>query len=186
MEMSPFKVRRPGRKTEADVPAEGELRRPGLAEGVQSGTAYNESAFHYFLVLERKRAELSRRPFLLLLVDLPDATHRGLGAPALASRVLSALSETVRETDFVGWYVENQVIGAVLTQRLDTPLVTIRSEVTHRIRERLSVHLPQHLIKAMRMGVEEVPSNATETERGDHVVSNREAAVGLTAPYGHV
>src|SRR5207248_10164060 len=32
--------------------------------------SYNEEAFRYFLELERKRSQLSNRPFLLLLVDL--------------------------------------------------------------------------------------------------------------------
>src|SRR2546427_7764733 len=50
--------------------AEGSDRESGgfaLEDG--PGHPYNEEAFQYFLEIERKRSELSNRPFLLMLVD---------------------------------------------------------------------------------------------------------------------
>ncbi len=77
--------------------------------------AYNEEAFRYFLEIERKRSESSTRPLLLLLVDVRGADD--VIDQATATQLFAGLAGCLRETDFVGWYRENLVIGAVLTQR---------------------------------------------------------------------
>src|SRR5262245_58359239 len=61
---------------------------------------YGESAFHYFLDVERARSIRSARPCVLLRVDLKD----GQGAPTQLSRATSerlfvALAHSVRDTD---------------------------------------------------------------------------------------
>src|SRR5436190_8496415 len=90
-----------------------------LQEG--SGEAYNEEAFQYFLEIERKRSEISNRPFLLMLIEFE--RQEGTDAridPAMAAKLFSVLSLCLRETDFVGWYREERVVGAVLTQHSET------------------------------------------------------------------
>ena len=48
--------------------------------------AYNEDAFRYFLDMERRRAELSGRPLLLLLVDFKKHEHqRSIGTVGTAA-----------------------------------------------------------------------------------------------------
>lgn len=88
----------------------------GLAfEG--TGQAYNEAAFRHFLALERKRAERSARSFLLVLVAVLGEQGKTMGIPPrVAARLFSGLENCVREVDFVGWYREATVMGAVLTQ----------------------------------------------------------------------
>src|SRR5215510_13529995 len=41
----------------------------GFALPDGSSDAYNEEAFQYFLEIERKRSEMSNRPFLLMLIE---------------------------------------------------------------------------------------------------------------------
>ena len=87
----------------------------GELEG-QPAHACNESAFRYFLSIERKRSERSGQPFALLLV----ARKAAEGPPAfidpgVATLLFSGLSLCLRETDSAGWYQQGTVAGAVLT-----------------------------------------------------------------------
>jgi hypothetical protein len=123
-----------------------------------SGRAYNEEAFRYFLELELKRSELSNRPFLLLLVDL-QKTSAGPGTitPASARELFSALSVCVRETDFVGWYRTRSVVGAVLTQHSDPSGGCLQETASRRIEQLLRDRLSPELAKELQVRVYQVP-----------------------------
>jgi hypothetical protein len=91
----------------------------GAAREDADGRAYNQAAFQYFLALEQKRSELAGRVFALLLVE-----RQGSGAtvgfePGTAARIFIALRHCLRDTDFLGWYQEGLVIGAVLTHQTE-------------------------------------------------------------------
>ena len=102
------------------------------------GQAYNEDAFRYFLEIERKRAARAQRPVLLLLLDLRERPATGpLIDPLLAAKLFSGLWDCLRETDVVGWYREDRMVGAVLTQ-VDDGLM---SEVTRLTRNRITTAL---------------------------------------------
>jgi hypothetical protein len=78
---------------------------------------YGESAFHYFLDIEAERSIRSSRPCVLLRVDLKDR-H---GVPTRMTRATSeqlfvVLAQSMRESDFIGWYEDQRVAGAVLTE----------------------------------------------------------------------
>lgn len=113
----------------------------GHAAG-RPGQAYNEEAFRYFLEVERRRSEVSNRPFLLLLVDLTKS--RGMNShisEPMATRLFAGLSQCLRETDFVGWYRENRVVGAVLTERPHKTPMDARHQVAERVRQALNDQL---------------------------------------------
>ena len=59
-----------GNDVGSDVNAHHERCSCAVALDGRVGQIYNEEGFRYFLEIERKRAELSNRPLLLLLVDL--------------------------------------------------------------------------------------------------------------------
>jgi lipopolysaccharide/colanic/teichoic acid biosynthesis glycosyltransferase len=72
-----------------------------------------ESAFQSMLALERRRAERSRKPFVLMLLD---AMHEeGPAAPLLAS-ALKVVECNSRETDVVGWYKDGVIVGVIFTE----------------------------------------------------------------------
>jgi lipopolysaccharide/colanic/teichoic acid biosynthesis glycosyltransferase len=75
----------------------------------------NEDAFRRMISLERKRSERSRKPFLLMLVDMGKQLPSEKNASAVR-RVLSALSLATRETDVTGWYTDHSVIGIMFTE----------------------------------------------------------------------
>jgi lipopolysaccharide/colanic/teichoic acid biosynthesis glycosyltransferase len=75
---------------------------------------YEEEFFNDLLRVEKRRTERSRRPFLLMLIDLEhlDPHEKGEVARQLAITLLS----TTRETDVKGWYKRASVIGIIFTE----------------------------------------------------------------------
>ena len=123
--------------------AESDRCLPGVALEGRLGQAYNEEAFRYFLASERKRSERSGCSFLLLLVDLKE--QEGLSAridSVVASNLFSNLWLCLRETDLVGWYREERVAGAVLTEIGDGRQTEVSPLIGQRVTEGLYERLP--------------------------------------------
>jgi exopolysaccharide biosynthesis polyprenyl glycosylphosphotransferase len=78
-------------------------------------TFYTARHFHHMLHIERKRAERSKKPFLLMLVDLSGlhARHRNVH---ILEKMRSALVSCTRETDIRGWYERNKTVGVIFTE----------------------------------------------------------------------
>lgn len=100
----------------------------------------NEESFHRMISLERKRTERSRKPFLLMLLDMGDPLPSGKEWKVLA-KIQSALALTTRETDVSGWYRTNSVIGVMFTE------ITVedRAAILGTMMTRVSGSLRDHL-----------------------------------------
>jgi len=72
-------------------------------------------AFRRMIALERKRSERSRKPFMLLLLDMGDKLPSERNGKIL-EKILSALSASTRDTDVTGWYSNNCVVGVMFTE----------------------------------------------------------------------
>ena len=140
----------------------------GVALEGRLGHAYNEEAFRYLLAIERKRSERSDRPFLLLLIDLkePEGANARLDSMA-ASNLFSNLWLCLRETDCVGWYHEERVAGAVLTELGDRRPTEVSRLIGQRVNARLYERLPSDVARCLRVriyqhpeleGIDETPS----------------------------
>src|SRR5713226_10664321 len=70
----------------------------------------SEDVFLRMLCLERKRAERSRKPFLLLLLDSGGLLKGSLKNKLLA-KLVAGLSASMRETDVCGWYEDNSTLA---------------------------------------------------------------------------
>jgi hypothetical protein len=116
--------------------------------------AYSEDAFRYFLGLERKRAERSGRSLLLLLADVAADSATGAAIPpALSAKLFSALNLCVRDVDFIGWYRDGRVAGAVLTQGAETPALEVSDEICKRVTDLLRERLPEHVARRLNVRV---------------------------------
>src|SRR6266704_2607810 len=62
-----------------------------------------EETFHSLLTLERRRAERSRKPFVLMVLEV-DASLEANVADRILSQVTSVLLKSTRETALIGWY----------------------------------------------------------------------------------
>jgi len=74
----------------------------------------SEELFLKLLCLERKRTERSGRRFVLMLLDAGNLL-KGTRTPVLSS-LLSAITQSTRDTDLKGWYKAGSVIGVIFTE----------------------------------------------------------------------
>src|SRR6266571_6287398 len=82
---------------------------------VRRAEILQEETFHSMLRLERRRAERSRKPFVLMLLDATAFVEQKI-ADRFMTRVCSVLLKTTRETDLIGWYEEGVVLGVIFTE----------------------------------------------------------------------
>jgi hypothetical protein len=118
---------------------------------------YNEEVFRYLLASESKRSVRSGYSFNIFLVYSID--KRGLVVHMdrdVVDTVVEALFRTVRETDYIGWYLDGRIVGGVLTvlgqdseveasTRIQQRLMEIfRAEVSVEKNGRLQIRICQH------------------------------------------
>ena len=81
------------------------------------GQAYNEKAFRYFLAIDRCRLDGSQRSMIVVLASVRQSPGRNAHLPnAAAAAIFASLAASIREVDYVGWYREGRIAGAVLAQ----------------------------------------------------------------------
>ena len=100
-----------------------------------------EDVFHRMISLERKRSERTQRPFVLLLMDTGNNLPTEKNGRILLD-ILRSLQAATRETDVMGWYESNSVVGVMFTEiTLDNSLIfsTILSRISDVLRDRLTI-----------------------------------------------
>ena len=110
--------------------------------------AYNEQAFRYFMALECIRAARSNRALTLVLSTvMPGSSVDGWRIdPVVAQKLFAGLWLSTREADFIGWYREGQVAGAVLTHCS----TEVSPGLSRRIRARVATVLGAELSRGLR------------------------------------
>ena len=97
----------------------------------------SEEVFLEVLCLERKRAERSRRPFLLMLVEAEKLLQADQ-AELLAANLASTVSTVKRETDFKGWYKDGSVLGVIFTEIGEAERTTLQRAMLSRVMSALA------------------------------------------------
>ncbi|MFO7569415.1 MAG: sugar transferase [Smithellaceae bacterium] len=100
---------------------------------------YNETQFHHMLRIERMRTERSKKPFLLLVLDISRLLSAFRHADTLTS-IKAALIPSVREVDVPGWYHNHHSIGVIITEieaKQDTKIERFVQQISDRFLERL-------------------------------------------------
>ena len=113
-----------------------------------------EETFHSMLTLERRRAERSRKPFVLMLVDSSATSSNGHRSD-LIDRLTWIVCGATRETDLIGWHEEGAVLAVIFTEVSlagENPVTEVlHSKVVAALRENLdskvasSLHITVHL-----------------------------------------
>jgi lipopolysaccharide/colanic/teichoic acid biosynthesis glycosyltransferase len=84
---------------------------------VLANAILDEEMFARFLSLERKRTDRSQRPFLLLALELKTPLwDKPRKKRTLIKHVIQSLQGCTRQTDVIGWYRNNAVIGVIFTE----------------------------------------------------------------------
>ena len=150
----------PGGGAVSDMRGESDRCSCGIALEGRLGQAYNEQAFRSFLAIERKRSERSGCPFLLLLVALKEQSGVTVRIdPMVAPKLFSALWLCLRETDCIGWYREERVAGAVLTELGDRHPTEVCRLIGQRVSGVLSEGLPANVAHRLQVRVYQHPES---------------------------
>lgn len=95
-----------------------------------------EEYFSELLTYERKRTERSRRPFLLMLLDIDGFSisngsngNGSNGKEDAVKKIASALFTSTREVDVKGWYKNGSVIGILFTELNGIDKASLREKV---------------------------------------------------------
>ena len=118
-----------------------------------AGHAYDEAAFRYFLDADRKRVDRFERSIILVLVSvrLQPGRSTPLSEDAAAS-LIAGLSAGIREVDFVGWYRQGRIAGAVLPQAPAAPR-ELRDVIAQRMVTTLKKFLPSEEARHLHVRV---------------------------------
>lgn len=101
----------------------------------------DEAAFKRRMSTERKRTERSTRPFLLMLLEAGQYQSRENNLRIFLN-ITSALLARTRETDIIGWYKEQDILGVMFTDLViydkDSLLSTMLTRVSSVLRDNLT------------------------------------------------
>jgi len=105
-------------------PVREQVIQPGAGRKVLAGIGFvpheraevlAEPTFHALLTHERRRAERSRKPFVLMLLEMHPVHAKSVGAN-LSERVSSVIAAATRETDLIGWYEEGRILAVIFAE----------------------------------------------------------------------
>jgi len=160
-----------GRLTRTDISHAAVLRELG---SVANRSTLHEEAFRRMFSLESKRAQRSRKSFLLALLGVGGAPASEKNRKTLAS-VLSVLDSNMRETDVTGWYKDDCVVGLMFTEITLEDRSSILATITSRVNGTLRSHLSAQQVSQVRISFHLFPE-----ERDEMIMS----AVGGSTLYG--
>lgn len=93
-----------------------------------------EDAFVSMLYLERRRAERAQRRFVLMLVDVKRVIGDSQTTRTL-SKITNALVNATRETDTIGWYLQDNLIGVIGTELGEAKPKVVQERMLAKVRE---------------------------------------------------
>lgn len=125
----------------------------------------DEVSLHRMISVERKRTERSRKPFLLMLLETKDGLASEKNGKIL-QKVFSALAPATRDTDVMGWYRTNCIVGVMFTELnlddRDVLLRTIMGKSSEILRASLSPEQFAHVAVSFHLFPEEWNHNLPE------------------------
>jgi len=115
---------------------------PEVLPVIGDGPTPSETRFGELLCLERRRAERSRKPFLLMLLDLRKVLVNG-NSGQVVENVWASVCAASRESDIRGWYLQGAVLGVIFIEvKSDGPVPVsdvIRAKVDAALSSRLEI-----------------------------------------------
>ena len=105
------------------------LSRPAMPEKREM---LDEAALHRMIAIERKRTERSKQPFLLMQLGV--SAHRSSSKSICAlDSIVSALLPSIRETDVIGWYKDQEMIGVIYSGLANDCKNSVMSMILNRV-----------------------------------------------------
>jgi len=119
-------------------------------------TIFDVASFTRILSLERKRTDRSQRSFLLLLLELSLRLRDGQRwRRRLIKNVIQSLQSCARQTDMIGWYKRNAVIGVIFTELRHEDVASCK--ILERVNAALQARLTPEQIDAVTLSIHVYP-----------------------------
>jgi hypothetical protein len=133
--------------------------RSGSKEGISLDHGlYPEPYFREKLVQERKRAERSNKPLIVMLLNAENAaTFKNLGQ--LTESLGESVNTCVRGTDICGLLKEVTVIGVILTEVEPEKDDTAKRIVAKKTREALAAVLTDEMVRRVAISFRTYPDS---------------------------
>jgi lipopolysaccharide/colanic/teichoic acid biosynthesis glycosyltransferase len=93
--------------------------------------ALDEKTFKRVIAIERKRTERSKAPFVLMLLEV--ANQDASKHKKTLDTIVEALVASCRDTDLVGWYKVNNIVGVMFTGLIVEDKCSILSAILNRV-----------------------------------------------------
>jgi exopolysaccharide biosynthesis polyprenyl glycosylphosphotransferase len=110
------------------------------------------------LYLERRRSERSSRPLCLILLEGRNIAECVIRKTAF-QRVLQVLRSSIRETDFIGWYEENNTL-AIMFSDLKSADKAVVDGLYSKASKAVVLALTSELLKCIRVSVHVFPTGS--------------------------
>src|SRR5215470_3315336 len=130
-----------------------------------------EESFRSMLTLERRRAERSRKPFVLMLLDA-SAFIEEKTADRFMTRVCSVLLKSTRETDLIGWYEKSLILGVIFTEVSSEAEKPITEVLHSKVVEALHGELGRKVASSLVVTTHLFPEKAGQ-DKGEKVADRR-------------
>jgi hypothetical protein len=137
----------------------------GRAKSASRGSEefYEESYFNEMLNLEKKRFQRSRRPLMLIRLDISGLKEFN---PADGRRKLQkAVASGIRETDVCGWYRRGTEVGIVFTE-LKSAGAPVRDVLIRRVAARLVSQIDPDVLSKIKVTCHTFPEGGVHDHAG--------------------
>src|ERR1700722_6290984 len=125
-----------------------------------------EETFHSMLALERRRVERSRKPFILMLLDA-EALFASRSSDRLLEQLTKAISASTRETDLIGWYKQDAILGVIFTEVSLTGKDPVTQVLLTKVLNALHEHLDRGFASKVVITAHLFPEHMDE-DQADH------------------
>jgi lipopolysaccharide/colanic/teichoic acid biosynthesis glycosyltransferase len=146
-----------------------------LHEGNSGLGMLPEQLFMKLLCLERRRTERSGRRFVLLLLDAGKLLEPP-NAVAL-EKLLSAISQSTRDTDLKGWYKDGSIIGVIFTEVGSADDKSIVESLSTKLTDELHEALSIAEINEIKLSFHVFPEDWDDTDADGPVTSTLKMAL---------
>jgi lipopolysaccharide/colanic/teichoic acid biosynthesis glycosyltransferase len=151
--LNPVRVSRPARPVARRAAGQRRAQAPrtsGCDRPLHRPHVMSEEIFRSVLLRERRRADRFNQPFLLFLVGVekqPDAE-----LPALPPAVVDALGAVTRDTDVLGWFRGQSVLGLIVPE-VGSAGVNLARDVEARIFKELALRIDADARRQISVGL---------------------------------
>jgi exopolysaccharide biosynthesis polyprenyl glycosylphosphotransferase len=122
-----------------------------------------EKQFGELLCLERKRAERSKKPFLLMLLDLRKVMVNG-NTGRVIEDVWASVCSASRDSDIRGWYLQGAILGVIFVEVRQEGPISVSDIISAKVISALSKRLKADEINRIDIRMYLQPDNASNWE----------------------